>query len=780
MSKNCNRVEIEDYDECEELLENINNGRTRTTCGALIVRVNEYLKKPLIEHDLTGILNNYLGVLQESGIYIQNGIFNTNFAEAALLLQGSVQLYGKKVDMLWDFVIEYLNRNMLYEEKTDENKDQFELLEERKEKFKRKRKILEENDDEQEQKSSRKAFVVDKSAANIQGMNFEDFQQYMITDHSSTSNHTTKTYEENWAERLATSNASILDNKLRNGNCVPSENSPENQMITNLNSIISHGSAALQYDLTEFNIYGEREPMGDYGTSSSFDQINREIASQHRQVHQNNIPDSQVARDDVQDVVLQKWLTGKSMRVDQVYAKLQEFNTEVELTLKSLYKLATKISEDGGERLTCFYQQPATSVSLVDDNNGDDLIAARESTESSLRCSTPLIESEINATNDINKELGEMMEKRNGSIRKTMDSDLESGVFDSCSISTEQTPVKGALSVISDGIGMDSPLSPQIADDSRTASPVNIATLSAFPNDVTVIEEVATEKCEPKGRRARKKLNMDDMDFNEDVLKKPKKSQRIKERMLPVITAKLADFTKFFIQHYTPADGEGELEPFEEDSDNDEDEVLGDLPDFDDSAMETSMTFNTTDVSTFSDSINVSSEEIQTDTTPITANSPTNETSFADIMCNDAATRLKHVLEWRKFITEKISKKKSDFDIHQEETNIIESVGEVGKSAKYRDMCAGKTSAEVSHNFIAMLHLVNTHNVSMSGVKAGRLSDDSLEIKLLSTDRHHEHLDEYNTSTAEEMQEKMICINKALKRQNSAGSMRKSSKKLKV
>lgn len=59
MSKNCNRVEIEDYDECEELLENINNGRTRTTCGALIVRVNEYLKKPLIEHDLTGVGSCY-------------------------------------------------------------------------------------------------------------------------------------------------------------------------------------------------------------------------------------------------------------------------------------------------------------------------------------------------------------------------------------------------------------------------------------------------------------------------------------------------------------------------------------------------------------------------------------------------------------------------------------------------------------------------------------------------------------------------------------------------
>lgn len=62
------------------------------------------------------ILDNYLEKLNESEKYLSNGIFNTNFAEAALLLQSSVNLYGKKVDMLWDVVNEYQHRIVSYEE----------------------------------------------------------------------------------------------------------------------------------------------------------------------------------------------------------------------------------------------------------------------------------------------------------------------------------------------------------------------------------------------------------------------------------------------------------------------------------------------------------------------------------------------------------------------------------------------------------------------------------------------------------------------------------------
>lgn len=53
--------------------------------------------------------------LNESEKYLSNGIVNTNFAEAALLLQSSVELYGKKIDLLWDSIISYQKHIVTYE-----------------------------------------------------------------------------------------------------------------------------------------------------------------------------------------------------------------------------------------------------------------------------------------------------------------------------------------------------------------------------------------------------------------------------------------------------------------------------------------------------------------------------------------------------------------------------------------------------------------------------------------------------------------------------------------
>lgn len=53
--------------------------------------------------------------LSESEKYLSYGIYNTNFAEAALLLQSSVELYGKKVDLLWDNIIQYQKHIVTYE-----------------------------------------------------------------------------------------------------------------------------------------------------------------------------------------------------------------------------------------------------------------------------------------------------------------------------------------------------------------------------------------------------------------------------------------------------------------------------------------------------------------------------------------------------------------------------------------------------------------------------------------------------------------------------------------
>lgn len=108
---------------------------SKTHVGALILKLNAMAKKPHLDDDISGVsmnnchttqtkeltcfvqvLDKYLQKLNESEKYLSNGIFNTNFAEAALLLQSSVNVYGKKVDMLWDVVNEYQHRIVSYEE----------------------------------------------------------------------------------------------------------------------------------------------------------------------------------------------------------------------------------------------------------------------------------------------------------------------------------------------------------------------------------------------------------------------------------------------------------------------------------------------------------------------------------------------------------------------------------------------------------------------------------------------------------------------------------------
>ncbi|KAJ3666696.1 hypothetical protein Zmor_002130 [Zophobas morio] len=97
-------------------------------------------KNPNIEADLSQVLDDFLEKLGECDRYLENGIFNMNFAEAALLLQSSADVYSKKVDLLWDIIFDYQKRLLLSEEQNGDKNQEIEKVEERKRKYKRKRK----------------------------------------------------------------------------------------------------------------------------------------------------------------------------------------------------------------------------------------------------------------------------------------------------------------------------------------------------------------------------------------------------------------------------------------------------------------------------------------------------------------------------------------------------------------------------------------------------------------------------------------------------------------
>eukprot|EP00252_Welwitschia_mirabilis_P001368 TRINITY_DN11249_c0_g1_i1.p1 TRINITY_DN11249_c0_g1~~TRINITY_DN11249_c0_g1_i1.p1 ORF type:complete len:168 (-),score=53.89 TRINITY_DN11249_c0_g1_i1:3-506(-) len=57
--------------------------------------------------DVARELENYLLQLSETGI-LENGSSSLNFAEAALLIQGSTQIYSRKVEYLYTLVLQTL------------------------------------------------------------------------------------------------------------------------------------------------------------------------------------------------------------------------------------------------------------------------------------------------------------------------------------------------------------------------------------------------------------------------------------------------------------------------------------------------------------------------------------------------------------------------------------------------------------------------------------------------------------------------------------------------
>lgn len=118
----------------------------------------------------------------------------------------------------------------------------------------------------------------------------------------------------------------------------------------------------------------------------------------------------------------------------------------------------------------------------------------------------------------------------------------------------------------------------------------------------------------------------------------------------------------------------------------------------------------------------------------------------------EVETRVK---EWKEHIMPKIKKLEAhDFDIHQYGSKIMDSMN-VNETKHFSDFVSGQSSAEVVRYFISSLQLANTLNVEICGAKQGELSNDSFGLKLLSKERYHEHLIEYQAPSEESLPEKL-------------------------
>ncbi|CAH1967090.1 unnamed protein product [Acanthoscelides obtectus] len=119
----------------------------RSPVGQIINHVNKLCKKPQIDEQLQQAIAKFNGHIEHQKRYLSNGIFNINFAEAALFIQSCSTLYGKKVDLLWDELLALHTRLIQYDcehkkqkgSKLDE--EVIKKLEERRNRYKRKKKF---------------------------------------------------------------------------------------------------------------------------------------------------------------------------------------------------------------------------------------------------------------------------------------------------------------------------------------------------------------------------------------------------------------------------------------------------------------------------------------------------------------------------------------------------------------------------------------------------------------------------------------------------------------
>ncbi|CAH1173719.1 unnamed protein product [Phaedon cochleariae] len=118
-----------------------------TPIGQIIKQMNALSKKPKLDKELGLALDLFHDKISKQQVYLKNGIFNINFAEAALFLQSCADLYGKKIDLLWDQLLEFHTRLIEYDCEHEKEKGKkmntevIQQLEERRNRYKRKKKF---------------------------------------------------------------------------------------------------------------------------------------------------------------------------------------------------------------------------------------------------------------------------------------------------------------------------------------------------------------------------------------------------------------------------------------------------------------------------------------------------------------------------------------------------------------------------------------------------------------------------------------------------------------
>ncbi|CAH1787250.1 unnamed protein product [Owenia fusiformis] len=105
----------------------------------------------------------------------------------------------------------------------------------------------------------------------------------------------------------------------------------------------------------------------------------------------------------------------------------------------------------------------------------------------------------------------------------------------------------------------------------------------------------------------------------------------------------------------------------------------------------------------------------------------------------------KRVSEWENNLLPKLQEEEEHgpYDIHTYGSTVINSFSGKASKIPFRNMVKNKKSYEIARLFLATLQLANNNNVEVGAEGEGDQAVDTMFVKLISTRRHYEELQEY-------------------------------------
>ncbi|KAF5286153.1 hypothetical protein FQR65_LT12911 [Abscondita terminalis] len=798
---------------------------TTSKVSILISKAQKMLKHPQLNGDLSQALDAFMKELNVNNHYLRNGIFTMKFAEFGIFLQVTVELYGKQVDLLWEDTLHYHVKLCSYNQLSNQNALEAEVITERINRNKRKKiirqivqnSVLSQNLLEDLEKStkllqaSETMFKSDTLKNLWKDVNKNDYfnafsSSRTITRKSSTpstnfqfsSNQNVQTVDGeklgNYHDLFLTHITSCLEsiNETTEVNILRENNKDYLLQRYLKHKGISYKKFCLNKLGTEFNFFKRRIRQIDallpieamrVGISNASISIITPLPEQLL-TESGNDDDDDHLRAIIHDILLKERLNfgsriKKSERISEADSAFNDENfiDSTEGLNTPMYN-SQQSNVDSG--IFSDLQEPTTpSVSnfgcCASENNVsscingtlesdfEEILNAADIPQNSMLNSTSVSGMDEHATEYVHSSFDDTaMDCSFGDIN--LQETLRSGTETAQSIATST-----AASILPSP-SKSSIIAQDFSTNARAIPPLAAVGITTFTTIKPIIE-----KREAKAK-AQKRQNLrcdDDYDDDEPPVKLKRK---VKFKWLKTTTTTLKKFERFYYQNYVPEDDE--VDPnrcmhYEDDSEDEtnisigvENCVLGQelfevfvLEEMcNDVNNEVEVPDNHVICDSITHPINTELEQSGTmlSTRPTTPPPNLNEQTAIGFVEIQTTNRIRAVNEWRNFIEPKLKRmeKSSEFDIHEYGSKIMDRIPE-GENLEFRVLVSGKKSSEVCKLFLASLQLANTGNIEVISPEQGKLSNNSLEFKLLTRERYHEYLDEYEAPSENTFRERL-------------------------